>query len=248
MRCQIAAGRTLPSHGWVSDRLETDWRARTPLLASLAADEGLAVRVAAVKPGRLGWPCLSQCLAGYGPAVSSSRANASEMVGQPPSKVSGLLYGLGLGGFVDGIVLHQILQWHHMVSDISRYPVNTIAGLEVNTLADGFFHLATWGLVLAASIAAISAWRQGRLAPNWSFHFGLVLTGWGIFNVVEGLIDHQILGVHHVRDDLGGPLSWDIGFLSSAFGSSSAVGHCTRPDSTLWNVGPSPPGNHDSYG
>jgi uncharacterized membrane protein len=152
-------------------------------------------------------------MAGYGPAVSSSRANASEMVGQPPSKVSGLLYGLGLGGFVDGIVLHQILQWHHMVSDVSRYPVNTIAGLEVNTLADGFFHLATWGLVLAASITAISAWRQGRLAPNWSFHFGLVLTGWGIFNVVEGLIDHQILDVHHVRDDLGGPLSWDMGFL-----------------------------------
>lgn len=37
--------------------------------------------------------------------------------------------------------------------------------------------------------------------------------GWGIFNVVEGLIDHHILQVHHVRDDLGGPLSWDIGFL-----------------------------------
>ena len=135
------------------------------------------------------------------------------MVSQPPSKVSGLLYGLGLGGFIDGIVLHQILQWHHMVSDVSRYPMSTIAGLEVNTLADGFFHLATWVLVLAASIAAINAWRQGRLAPNWRFHFGLVLTGWGIFNIVEGLIDHQMLGVHHVRDDLGGPLSWDIGFL-----------------------------------
>ena len=164
-------------------------------------------------------------MAGYGPAVSSSRANASEMVGQPPSKVSGLLYGLGLGGFVDGIVLHQILQWHHMVSDVSRYPMNTIAGLEVNTLADGFFHLATWILVLAASIAAITAWRQGRLAPNWSFHFGLVLTGWGIFNVVEGLIDHQILDVHHVRDDLGGPLSWDIGFL--IFGVLLIVGGWT---------------------
>jgi uncharacterized membrane protein len=71
------------------------------------------------------------------------------------------------------------------------------------------------------------------------FHFGLVLTGWGIFNVVEGLIDHQILGVHHVRDDLGGPLSWDIGFL--IFGILlMAVGHCTRPDSALLNVGPSP--------
>jgi uncharacterized membrane protein len=40
-----------------------------------------------------------------------------------------------------------------------------------------------------------------------------VLAGWGIFNVVEGLIDHQLLGIHHVRDDLGAPLSWDLGFL-----------------------------------
>ena len=130
---------------------------------------------------------------------------------RPPSKVSGLLFGLGLGGFVDGIVLHQILQWHHMVSH--EESMHTVAGLEVNTLADGFFHIGTWLLVLAGSIATIAAWRQGRLAPTWSFHFGLVLAGWGIFNVVEGLVDHQLLGVHHVRDDLGGPLSWDIAFL-----------------------------------
>jgi uncharacterized membrane protein len=134
-----------------------------------------------------------------------------------PSKASGLLYGVGMGGFVDGIVLHQILQWHHMVSHVEEYPVATVAGLEVNTLADGFFHVVTWVLVMAASVAALTAWRKGRLAPSWSFHFGLVLTGWGIFNLVEGLIDHQILGVHHVRDDLGAPLSWDIAFL--AFGT-----------------------------
>jgi len=41
-----------------------------------------------------------------------------------------------------------------------------------------------------------------------------VLAGWGTFNVVEGLIDHQILGLHHVRDDLGGPLGWDLAFLA----------------------------------
>jgi uncharacterized membrane protein len=29
---------------------------------------------------------------------------------------SGILFGLGLGGFFDGIVLHQVLQWHHMLS------------------------------------------------------------------------------------------------------------------------------------
>jgi uncharacterized membrane protein len=133
--------------------------------------------------------------------------------GQLPPRTSGLLFGLGLGGFVDGIVLHQILQWHHMVS--ARTPPTTLGGLEVNTLADGFFHLATWVLVVAASITSIAAWRQGRLAPSYSFHVGLVLTGWGIFNLVEGLIDHQLLGVHHVRDDLGAPLSWDVGFLVS---------------------------------
>jgi len=133
-----------------------------------------------------------------------------------PSKASGLLYGLGLGGFVDGIVLHQILQWHHILSHVGEFPPTTVSGLEVNTLADGVFHVVTWILVLGGSITTLKAWREGRLAPSWSFHFGLVLAGWGIFNVVEGLIDHQILGVHHVRDDLGAPLSWDIGFL--AFG------------------------------
>jgi uncharacterized membrane protein len=118
-----------------------------------------------------------------------------------PPRTSGLLFGLGLGGFLDGIVLHQILQWHHMVS--ADRPPTTLAGLEVNTVADGFFHLATWLLVVAASLTSIAAWRQGRL----------VLAGWGIFNVVEGLVDHHLLGVHHVRDDLGAPLSWDVGFL-----------------------------------
>lgn len=145
----------------------------------------------------------------------------SGMVGERPSKAAGLLSGIGLGGFVDGIALHQILQWHHMVSDLDAYPVTTVAGLEVNTLADGFFHVATWLCVVAASVVTLAHWRQGRLAPNWKFHLGGALAGWGLFNVVEGLVDHQLLGVHHVRDDLGGPLSWDIGFL--VFGAALIV-------------------------
>ena len=42
----------------------------------------------------------------------------------------------------------------------------------------------------------------------------MLLAGWGAFNLVEGLVDHQILGIHHVRDDLGGPLGWDLAFLT----------------------------------
>jgi uncharacterized membrane protein len=143
----------------------------------------------------------------------SSAGYGGVMVNEKPSVLPGLLFGLGLGGFVDGIVLHEILQWHHMISGAESS--NTLAGLELNVVADGFFHVVTWLLVMAGSIMTLVSWRKGRLAPTWSFHFGLLLAGWGIFNIVEGLIDHQLLGIHHVRDDLGGPLSWDIGFLLS---------------------------------
>lgn len=51
------------------------------------------------------------------------------------------------------------------------------------------------------------------LRPELVLHFGLVLMGWGIFNLVEGIVDHHLLGVHHVRDDVGSPMAWDIGFL-----------------------------------
>jgi uncharacterized membrane protein len=130
--------------------------------------------------------------------------------------------GLGLGGFIDGILLHQVLQWHHLLTDTGDHPMNTVSGLEANTLADGFFHLATWVLVIVALVLTVRAWQRGELAPPWRTHVGLMLAGWGVFNVVEGLVDHQILGIHHVRDDLGAPIGWDLGFL--AFGALLIAG------------------------
>jgi uncharacterized membrane protein len=130
-----------------------------------------------------------------------------------PPRAPALLMGIGLGGFVDGIVLHQILQWHHLLTDEGDFPADTVEGLQGNTVADGLFHAATWVCVLAGTLAAVRAWQRRRLAPPWRGHLGLLLAGWGAFNLVEGIVDHQVLGIHHVRDDLGGPLSWDIGFL-----------------------------------
>jgi uncharacterized membrane protein len=144
------------------------------------------------------------------------------LVIQRPSPIApGLLLGIGLGGFVDGIVLHQILQWHHMLTATARYPSSTIAGLQANTFADGLFHATTWVLVFIGMWLMITAWQQGRLAPPWRAHVGLLLMGWGAFNVVEGLVDHHLLRIHHVRDDVASPLPWDIGFL--AFGASLVV-------------------------
>jgi uncharacterized membrane protein len=132
---------------------------------------------------------------------------------QPPSALPSVLYGVGLGGFVDGIVLHQLLQWHHLVSHTSRYPTTTVAGLEANTLADGAFHVLAWIVVVVAMVLTLRQWRRGRLSPSYRFHGGGMLLGWGLFNLVEGAVDHHLLGLHHVRDDLGAPLAWDLGFL-----------------------------------
>ena len=130
--------------------------------------------------------------------------------------------GVGLGGFIDGILLHQILQWHHMLTgEHGGESMKTVAGLETNTLVDGFFHLATWVFVVTAMLMTVAAWQRRELAPPWRTHFGMLLAGWGVFDVVEGLIDHQILGIHHVRDDLGAPLGWDLAFL--AFGALLVV-------------------------
>lgn len=131
-----------------------------------------------------------------------------------PSRLPGFLLGVGLGGFVDGIVLHQLLQWHHLLTGDDEYPVTTVAGLETNTVADGVFHLLTWMLVLLGVSLSLRAWQRGELAPPWRLHVGLLFAGWGAFNLVEGLLSHQLIGLHHVRDDLGGPLSWDLGFLA----------------------------------
>lgn len=128
--------------------------------------------------------------------------------------VPGVLLGVGLGGFVDGIVLHQILQWHHMLTAHGDYPATTVAGLEVNTLWDGLFHAATW----VATVAGIwLLWRTARRENvAWSYQAlaGLLALGWGLFNLVEGTIDHHILTIHHVRDDVADPLPWDLGFLA----------------------------------
>ncbi len=124
-----------------------------------------------------------------------------------------LLLGIGLGGFVDGIVLHQILQWHHLLTGTGDHPMTSLAGLERNTLADGLFHAATWLAVLAGSTLTVRSWQRGEFAPPWRRHAGLMLAGWGAFNVVDGALNHFLLGIHHVRDDLGGPLGWDVGFL-----------------------------------
>ena len=128
----------------------------------------------------------------------------------------GVLLGIGLGGFVDGIVLRQILQWHHMLSatdgdrlGVPHYAPSAVAGLEMNTLWGGLVHAVVW-------VATLSGWvllhRRARLPSpgRWGRSlWGWVLVGWGVFNLVEGVVDHHVL-------------AYDLGFLG--FGAILVTG------------------------
>lgn len=124
----------------------------------------------------------------------------------PSGGLAGLVLGFGLGGFVDGIVAHQILEWHHMLT--SWRPMDTAAGMRANMLGDGLFHAACLIVVLVGVylLAAQPTRPTGRQLT------GLLLAGWGIFNLIEGVVDHLILGVHHVREG-SQELAYDLGFL-----------------------------------
>jgi uncharacterized membrane protein len=119
------------------------------------------------------------------------------------------LIGVGGGGLLDGFVLHQLLQWHHLWS--SKTSDTTVEGLEENTLADGIFHTAAL-LVLVAGIALLVGRRvEGRALV------GLALVGWGVFNLVDQFVFHLALGAHHIRMDAGNPEVYDWAF--AAFGA-----------------------------
>lgn len=125
---------------------------------------------------------------------------------------AGLLLGVGMGGFVDGILFHQILQIHNMLSAVR--PPTTVVSIETNMVWDGLFHAFTW------MVTALGIWmlfRAGRRADvPWSgkMLWGALVAGWGLFNLVEGLVDHHILHVHHVVERLGVSV-WDWAFLGS---------------------------------
>src|SRR3954464_7311151 len=90
--------------------------------------------------------------------------------------------GFAFSGLFDGILLHQVLQWHHLLSLVEGEPLRD---LRVQVFADGAFHILMYGL------AALGLWflwfRRKALAVEGSsrrFSGGLAM-GFGAWNVVD---------------------------------------------------------------
>ena len=115
-----------------------------------------------------------------------------------PRSAAGPILGVGLGGFADGITLHQIAQWHNMGSAV--VPPITMDAMRQNMVWDGLFHAAVWVTTLIGVYLLLRDARRGRPFPSARAFTGQMLVGWGAFNLAEGVIDHHLLELHHVRD------------------------------------------------
>ncbi|HET7864357.1 MAG TPA: DUF2243 domain-containing protein, partial [Burkholderiaceae bacterium] len=99
-----------------------------------------------------------------------------------PPRNPGVLLGVGLGGLLDGIVLHQVLQWHSMLSQ--RVPLRSLEALRLNMFWDGAFHAATWLVTVRGVVRLVQVLRMQPQAGRGRLVAGDALLGWGSFNVV----------------------------------------------------------------
>lgn len=156
-----------------------------------------------------------------------------------PHVRAGAVLGVGLGGFFDGIVLHQVLQFHHM---LSSHPDPAVAGdLPLNVFADGLFHVVTYLFTIAGVVLLWRAWRRAQVPASGRTLAGSVLVGWGLFNLVEGVVDHHLLGVHHVWPaGPGSVLLWDLAFLAWGAGMVVVGAVLVRQDAGMQYGHPAP--------
>jgi uncharacterized membrane protein len=101
---------------------------------------------------------------------------------------SGVLVGIGIAGFIDETVFHQLLHWHHF------YDRSTpTAGL----VSDGLFHAASWFCVVGGLFLLAHLRRTDELRiRDWSAG---TLLGLGGFQLYDGTVQHKLMRLHQIR-------------------------------------------------
>src|SRR3954447_26350974 len=113
-----------------------------------------------------------------------------------PLITAGTVIGVGMGGFIDGILFHQILQIHNMLWKLVVR--DSLANEQINMFWDGLFHAFTW---ICVAVGLWILWRavtKTEVILSGKAFWGSMILGWGLFNLIEGTIDHEVLQIHHV--------------------------------------------------
>jgi uncharacterized membrane protein len=116
--------------------------------------------------------------------------------------------GLGLSGFFDGILLHQVLQWHHLLSLV---PGETFRDIGTQILADGLFHVLMYGIT---ALGLWLLWLQRAALQGWRSVAGGFALGFGLWNVIDVGFFHWTLGIHRIRVNVPDPMAYDVGWLA----------------------------------
>jgi uncharacterized membrane protein len=130
---------------------------------------------------------------------------------------AGLLLGFALGGFFDGILLHQVLLWHHLLSN-----VEAAQDMRVQIMADGVFHALMY---VIAGVGLAKLWRARDAAHRAGAGdrlAGSALLGFGGWHILDAVLSHWITGIHRIKIDSPQPLAWDLAWLI-AFGLLPAL-------------------------
>lgn len=141
------------------------------------------------------------------PAVNSSRNFGS-----------GLFFGIGLIAFMDEVVFHQLLQWHHFYD---------LATTRIGILFDGLLNSFAWFAAIFSLFMVADLRRKNAFwLKKW---IGASFLGAGAFQLFDGLINHKVLNLHQIRynvDLLPYDLIWNISavllLLTGAFILSKA--------------------------
>ncbi len=110
---------------------------------------------------------------------------------------AGIVIGVGLGGLVDSFLLHMILQWHHLLSNI--IPSDSVENIHRLMTTDGMFDAACFLIILTGVLLLRNSATNDLVVPSFVAFAGQMIFGWGLFNTVEGIINHHILQIHYVR-------------------------------------------------
>lgn len=121
-----------------------------------------------------------------GRAAPAAREATAEHRGR--LALSGLCTGVGVAAFVDEMVFHQLLHWHHFYDKASA---------DVGLVSDGLFHAFGWVAIVAGLVLLSDLRRRGAFAARrW---WGYLLLGLGGFQLYDGVIQHKLLGLHQIR-------------------------------------------------
>ncbi|MFJ7745395.1 DUF2243 domain-containing protein [Peribacillus sp. NPDC097295] len=115
---------------------------------------------------------------------------------------SGILFGIGLVAFIDEMVFHQLLHWHHF------YDKSTT---NMGLVSDGLFHALSWFATIGSLFMFADLRRRNALwLKRWQ---GGVFLGAGAFQLYDGIIQHKLMRLHQIRYDvdiLPYDLIWNI--------------------------------------